>query len=93
MSDIERDAILRAAADYVEAVLEHGDPALRPGFERFRATVDDVLAEHIRGAVDLLGELSERWADVRVSGNAARVTALGDAIRRARELIDAKDTP
>jgi hypothetical protein len=45
-----------------------------------------VPASQLRGAVDLLRELSERWADVRVSGNAARVAALGDAMQRARDL-------
>lgn len=53
-----------------------------------RCMVDE-LADNLRGAVDLLRELSEKWSDVRVSGNAARVTALGDAVRRAREFTDA----
>jgi hypothetical protein len=48
--------------------------------------IEVVPADAYRGAVDLLRELSEKWTDVRVSGNAARVAALGDAVRRAREL-------
>jgi hypothetical protein len=46
------------------------------------------LTGQLAGAVDLVRELSERWSDVRVSGNAAKVTALGDAVRRARELTE-----
>jgi hypothetical protein len=67
MGLIERDAILRAASDYAEAVLEHGDPALRPGFEQFRATVDDALTEHARGAVDL----AERYGEAIIAISAA----------------------
>lgn len=45
--------------------------------------IEVVPAERLEEALDLLRELSEKWTDVRVSGNAARVTALGDAIGRA----------
>jgi hypothetical protein len=41
---IIRAAIIRAAADWVEFVLEHGDPAVRTGMARFTEAVDDVLA-------------------------------------------------
>jgi hypothetical protein len=50
--------------------------------------VEYVRADQLQGAVDLVRELSERWSDVRVSGSAAKVTALGDAVRRARELTE-----
>jgi hypothetical protein len=50
-SHIKREVLIRAATDWVEAVLEHGDPAMRSGARDFAAVVDDVLAQRPPGAV------------------------------------------
>jgi hypothetical protein len=62
MSLIEREALIRAATDWAEAVLEHGDPAMRSGARDFAAVVDDVLAQRPPGAVTALRNYgSHKW--------------------------------
>lgn len=64
-----------------------------------RVSPDDPIVHGLRWrrerdeAREVLRELSEKWSDVRVSGNAARVAALGDAVRRARDLTDSDASP
>jgi hypothetical protein len=72
VSLIEREALIRAATDWVEAVLEHGDPAMRSGARDFAAVVDDVLAQRPPGAVAEIERLRGVLAVIAASRAAER---------------------